>query len=114
MKSNLAIDRLEDYLEDERQAIRTAKLDRLFKLEKERKTVLDGLGTLNGDPVRLQKLRLRARRNGELMQAAASGIRSAIRRIEELQRATGPINSYSAEGKPRSIGTNNYTIERKA
>lgn len=114
MNAKTALEELENYLDTEREVIRAARLSELQTLEKTREVVLAQMEDLPNDTLRLQHVRKKARRNGELLQAAANGIRSAIRRIQELRRASGPISSYSAEGEPCSIGTNNCTIERKA
>ena len=63
---------------------------------------------------RLARLRAATARNATLASAAADGIRDALRRLAEIRAATGPIESYGADGSRANIGPGRPTFEHKA
>jgi carbamoyl-phosphate synthase large subunit len=83
-------------------------------LAEDREKALALLGAARGNGPVLQRLRSEVDRNNALMEAAASGLRAAIKRISDLRAASGPIGSYSAKGERLEIGSNSPTVERKA
>lgn len=105
---------VEIYLDREREILRTGQIGKLASLAEERERALATLDAAKGNGPLLQKLRSDVRRNNALMQAAASGLRAAIKRISDLRAATGPIGSYSAKGERLEIGASAPTVERKA
>ena len=56
------------------------------------------------DPARLSELRARAERNALGLEAAAKGVRAARRRLADVLRASGGMQTYDIAGKTFKIG----------
>jgi hypothetical protein len=114
MSAERKLKSVESYLERERRILRNGQITELADLAEDREKALALLGAARGNGPVLQRLRSEVDRNNALMEAAASGLRAAIKRISDLRAASGPIGSYSAKGERLEIGSNSPTVERKA
>ena len=114
MSAERKLKSVETYLERERRILRKGQIAELADLAEDREKVLTMLGAARGNGPALERLRTEVHRNNTLMEAAASGLRAAIKRISDLRAASGPIGSYSASGERLEIGSNSPTVERKA
>lgn len=56
------------------------------------------------DPVQLTRLQQKAARNAICLQSAAKGIRAAMRRLEEVRRATVGLATYDGKGRRVETG----------
>lgn len=114
MSAERKLKSVESYIERERRILRSGRISELADLVEDREKALALLDAARGNGPALQRLRSEVHRNNALMEAAASGLRSAIKRISDLRAASGPIGSYSASGQRMEIGSNSPTVERKA
>lgn len=114
MKADHALDLAEDYLERERRVLLSGQIQELGRLADMQMGVADALAHVEGDPVRVRRLRALADRNSRLLSASAEGVKRAIARLKDLKQASGPIGSYSASGGRCEIGTTRPQFERKA
>ncbi|MDU8942580.1 hypothetical protein [Ovoidimarina sediminis] len=106
------IDALRANLEAEREALLTGRFGGLGDLAEEREALL---GQLQGTPAEaLRDLKGNAERNRALQAAAADGIRDAMRRLQAMREAQGPIGGYTQTGDAMRIGTARTSVERKA
>ena len=114
MTAEDALDLAEHYLEREREILVSGRIRELEHLAESRAAVLAALARTNGDAARIQRLRNLAERNSSLLEASAEGVNRAIKRLAELRKAAGPIQSYSSSGGQCEIGAVNPQFERKA
>jgi len=106
--------RLDAVLEQEREALRIGQIEGLAEMAEEKARLLDTLSRKPCAPEVLSRLRSGMERNAKLAEAAALGIRDAMNRLQEIKKATGPINAYSNDGSPQSIGPGQSTRDIKA
>ena len=114
MGNDPILDRAEDFLERERAILRSGRIAELSEIADMHGAVIASLENAQGDIARIRRLRALAVRNGEMLAASAQGVRRALKRLGELQKASGPIESYSANGRRCEIGSINPKFERKA
>ncbi len=104
----------EKLLDEERAALKAGHLEAIRGISEQRDALLGRISTDGSDAAHLQRVQEKARRNSVLMEAFRDGIKSAMRRIGEVQKAAGPIASYGAKGDPREIGNTRPNWEHKA
>ncbi|MEM6823957.1 MAG: hypothetical protein AAF566_02495 [Pseudomonadota bacterium] len=114
MTPDNALDLAEDYLERERQILLSGQIGELERLQPTREKVVSALLHTKGEARRVKRLRVLAQRNRVLLKASAEGVQRAIKRLGELRKAAGPIQSYSSNGGQCAIGPVNPQFERKA
>ncbi len=104
----------ERLLDEERAALRAGHLEAIRGFSERRDALLGRVSAAGADPGELQRVQEKIRRNSVLLDAVRGGINAAIRRINEVQKATGPIASYGANGDRREIGRSRPNWEHKA
>lgn len=114
MVRSSAVDRLERILETERACLLAGDIGRLDSLAADRERLLGTLRDESPDRDTLERLRQLAERNASLARAAGEGIRDAVRRLEAIRKAAGPIGSYGADGSRSAIGPARPNFEHKA
>lgn len=114
MKIDDNLEEIEKHLDHERDILRQGRLSELEPILQEKERFITILQGYDGDRTKLQRLRSKAEHNAELLKSCETGIRRALLRLRELQIASGPIASYSAEGSPEKIGKNKPEFEIKA
>ncbi|MBP7003068.1 hypothetical protein [Amaricoccus sp.] len=62
----------------------------------------------------LTALKARAERNGQLIQAAIAGVRSAAAEVARIDAAQGRLRTYSAAGAPVEIARARVTRDTRA
>ena len=104
---------LEAHLEKERRLMLEGRIDGLEPLLERRLALAENL-TGHADEQTLVHLRGLAERNSRLAAAARSGIQDAIRRLQQINAAQGPFETYSAGGQRQSVGPKGASVEHKA
>lgn len=103
--------RLEDLLDQTRDALVDGKLDALDKLAAEFLALADALPRLDRDEA--ERIKMKAHRNAVLLQAAQRGFHAARRRVAELR--SGPsLSTYDAAGRRAQIAAPSTTAPRRA
>lgn len=102
---------LEDLLDRAHQAVRVADFKALAQIE----PLLDAAAERfepGRDTGLLERIRHKAARNATCLMAAQKGLKSAVRRLEEVRRAAAGLSTYDGKGK-RSDALAGNGIERR-
>ncbi len=93
-------------LRREAEVIRTASFDHLERIKAEKTALTDRLMACDPAPdqMALTALQAQAARNGVLLEAAARGVATARRHLEELHAAALGFSSYDQSGREARIG----------
>lgn len=98
-------DDLEDLLQRERELIRAGRLEDLARLSAHKIALAQRLvAAPAGDAARIARLRRLGAENSELLDAAARGLRAALRQIGEA-RKLGEQNVYARDGRRTRIAS---------
>lgn len=109
-----AADALEDLLDHERKLILSGRIDGLLRARHEKERLLMRLPNAGESDETLKKLRRKADRNQELLQAAARGIKSAARRVDTLRTPPAALRTYGRDGAATALTTTASGIDRQA
>lgn len=112
--SDVAIEKIDDLLEDERTALLSGDLAALQGIAERKEALLQELAHARPGGDALKALRRKAERNAELLEAATKGLRSVMRRVAEIRRANGPLKTYGQDGAQQTLGTGGASFERRA
>jgi flagellar biosynthesis/type III secretory pathway chaperone len=111
---DVTIEGIDELLEDERRALLSGDLMALSSIADRKEALAQQLsGTKPAGP-ELVALRRKAERNAELLEAATKGLRSVTRRLAEIQRANGPLETYGQDGTRHTLGAGRGSLEKKA
>lgn len=113
MADDRVIAQLDTLFDRERAALLEGRVEGLARIVEERAALMPALERLD-DRAQLLRLRRRAAGNAALLKKAGEGIRDAMQRLAEIRAATGPIDSYSADGTRARIGAGETAFEKKA
>lgn len=105
---------IEDLLEEERAALLAGDFEALADLVERKQALTDELLRDGTQQSALQRLRRRAERNAGLIEASIRGMRTVARRLAEIRRANGPLQTYSQNGAKQTFGAAPGTFERRA
>lgn len=109
-----AADALEDHLDNERKMILSGQIDGVLRASKEKERLLARLsGASESDEV-IQRLRRKAERNQELLMAAAKGIKSAARRVDQLRTPAKNLRTYGRDGATADLTNARGGVNRQA
>lgn len=95
-----ALDRL---LTHERQMILAGNVGDLAKIGSEKERLLARLPASGLDARALDRLRVKATRNQELLGAAARGLKSVRERLEAIQAQQANLRTYASNGSPAAL-----------
>lgn len=111
-----ALDALEDLLDAERGVIRNGDLEGISRMADLKEALLrDVAATPDLPRAQLDRLRMKADRNQQLLQAAAQGVRAAMRRLDAIRRAQKPLNTYGPNGLREPLaGQRGGSVEKRA
>lgn len=112
--SDVAIEKIEELLEDERTALLSGDLAALDGIAQRKEALLEDLAWARPASDALKSLRRKAERNAELLEAATKGLRAAMRRVAEIRRANGPLRTYGQDGAEQTLGAQAGSFERRA
>lgn len=105
--------RLEALLQIERHEICAGRLDRLAQFSTEKSLILAELSEeAESDPDEIARISELAKRNADLIDAAARGVRSAMALIKRA-RSRADTKTYDPEGKMHSMLIDKSSIERR-
>ncbi len=108
------IDALVQLLDAELDCVRKAEFDRLDGFTGRKEALLQALTSGPApDASKLARLRQKARRNAEALDAARLGLQAARRRIAELVQSARP-ETYGADGRRLGLTPASSRIERRA
>ncbi len=108
------VDALDDLLDRERQAILSGNLDGLARLLGEKTRLMERLSGSSTDTTRIERLRVKADRNQELLEAVARGIKSVSKRLKTLNEPAGALRTYDKGGASHEMGAKKPSIEKRA
>lgn len=103
-------------LADEQAALRDGTLGRLPQLSARKVALIERLSDMSrstGDSRLLAEVARLAQRNGELIQAALSGVRDAQALLDRM-RQPQVLETYARDGSRQAMGTSAATMERRA
>lgn len=103
---------LEDVLIRTQQAIRSGDFAALVTLTAESDAGLAAIGDLQ-DADQAKHLRDLAGRNALCLQAAAQGVRSARRRLAEIEAARSGTQTYDGQGHAVKIGNSSGSLRER-
>lgn len=107
--------RLDDLLAREAEALRTGQLVSLGDLLPEKESLLALLPDQVDLPERrIRDLRLAARRNGALLQAALKGLQAAQARLDQMRGRGAPLRTYGQDGQRQTIGPQRGALNLRA
>lgn len=106
------VQRFDDLLTEERQAIRIADFARLSELIARKEALLAALADLPAEQT--ARLRSRAEENQQLLQATLRGLRNARDRLQQIKTAAHGFTGYDNRGQPQSIRNDTGTVEKRA
>jgi flagellar biosynthesis/type III secretory pathway chaperone len=104
---------LERLLAEERAILLSGRLGEIMSVA-DRKTEL--LARLAASPANLsdwRRLQQTARRNQDLLDAAAAGLRDARARLIEVRQSSVTLSTYSSDGVRRTVPTVREGVERR-
>lgn len=108
------VDALDDLLDRERQGILAGNLEQLARLAGEKTRLLERLAGSTSDIARIERLRVKADRNQELLAAVARGIRSVSRRLEAMKQPKATLRTYDKGGLSQDMTGKKPSIEKRA
>ncbi|HGG06587.1 MAG TPA: flagellar biosynthesis protein FlgN [Aliiroseovarius sp.] len=108
------IDALDDLLDRERQAILTGNIDGLARQAVEKTRLLEQLSGATTDTQRIERLRVKADRNQELLVAVAKGIKSVSRRLQAMKSAKSTLQTYDKGGHRVALEAKKPSHEKRA
>ena len=92
-------------------AILTADFRALAELSAQLEMALLGVGQI-GEPGALAAIQTKAERNAACLLAAGRGVRSALRRMAEVQGAGAALITYDGSGKRAELGATGQLARR--
>ena len=110
------INRLDDLLEAERDALLQGDLDKIPVMLEEKETLIDALND-NGPETKagLQELQIKVERNQALLDGALQGIRKVAARMAAFRRIRRSLETYDESGQKRTIqGDVERRVEKRA
>ncbi|MCZ4257970.1 flagellar biosynthesis protein FlgN [Sulfitobacter sp. G21635-S1] len=110
------IDALNDLLDSERDALLKGDLERLAEMLAPKDTLIGAINSVPQDDLQgLRELDNKVKRNQLLLGGALDGIRAVADRMAQLRQVRSSLDTYSADGKKRSIDLRDKTtLERRA
>lgn len=105
---------LERLLDQERQLILAGKIEMLSRIGPEKERLLSRLGQGRAMSPELDRLRRKADRNQQLLEATARGIRNVSRRLAAMKSRKAQLSTYDRGGQMASLNPVKSTIERRA
>lgn len=108
------VDALDDLLDRERQAILAGDLDMLARQAGEKARLLERLAGSTADSTRIERLRIKADRNQELLVAVARGIKSVSRRLKEMKAPKANFRTYGKAGMRPETAVKGSSVEKRA
>lgn len=108
------IEALEDLLDRERLAILSGNLDALARHLAEKTRLLEALAKSTSTGARIEQLKVKANRNQELLVAVGCGIKSATRRLKELNNPKMTLRTYDKGGASTEIFARKPGLEKRA
>ena len=110
------INRLDDLLEAERDALLQGDLDKIPVMLEEKENLIDALND-NGPETKagLQELQIKVERNQALLDGALQGIRKVAARMAAFRRIRRSLETYDESGQKRTIqGDVERRVEKRA
>jgi hypothetical protein len=116
MSVETSMDSLDEVLEAEREALLRGDLEKLAEMVETKEALIARLNEIMGNDLpRLRELDVKVRRNQQLLDGALEGIRAVARRMAELRRIRGSLETYGSDGKKRNIEVEaDRSIEKRA
>ncbi|MGD9294816.1 MAG: flagellar biosynthesis protein FlgN [Roseobacter sp.] len=109
-------DELDELLDEEREALLSGNLEKIGRLLERKESLIDELSVvqrLEHEP--LQHLKIKLKRNQELLDQALEGIRTVANRLATLRRVRQTLDTYDAKGAKRSIAmSKDSSVEKRA
>lgn len=119
MKTDTAqgiINRLDELLELERDALLQGELDKIPAMLEEKESLIDALSDNEPDTkAELRELQIKVERNQALLDGALQGIRKVAARMAAFRRIRRSLETYDESGRKRTIqGEVERRVEKRA
>ncbi len=119
MKTDTAqgiINRLDELLELERDALLQGELDKIPAMLEEKESLIDALSDNEPDTkAELRGLQIKVERNQALLDGALQGIRKVAARMAAFRRIRRSLETYDESGRKRTIqGEVERRVEKRA
>lgn len=106
---------LEKLLDEEREKILRGDVVTVSRLAGQKEALLSRLDMAKEDAGQLSRLRAKADRNKDLLEAAIRGIQKVMQRLEVLRRGQRPLFTYNQSGQSQKLGDSAaMSLEKKA
>lgn len=99
--ANDAVTRMLHVLDQERQALRSGRIEELAELALAKETLAAELAQMTPDPQQIEQMRRAAQRNLRLLSAATKGVRAARDRLG--MAGTSSFRTYDRRGRTRLL-----------
>ena len=113
MTQDETLNLIRDIFEEERRMILSGRLADLERMRGRKERALSALTSLR-NPDGLKVAQVLAKRNAALLDAAAQGVRAALRRVREIRSQAGSFQTYSRDGEREVHATGPGALERRA
>jgi len=115
LNANRKLLSLEKLLDEEREKILLGDVVTVSRLTDQKETLLSRLAMTAKDERQLSRLRAKADRNKNLLEAALRGVRNVKQRLEDLRRGQGSLSTYNQSGQSQKLGGSvAMALEKKA
>lgn len=108
------VEALLSLLDAEANALRVADFEKIDALAEEKQRLIETLPEVVMDPSCVETLRQRSDRNGRLFEATLSGLRSVIERLQDVERVSAHLDTYTARGAKRDLGPARSSFEKRS
>ncbi len=106
---------LDSLLDRERTAILSGALDSLAGIMSEKSSLIDSLALIAPSADELDRVRVKAHRNQDLIESAMDGIRAVTQRLATMRRLRASMDTYDSSGQRRKItGIRSGNVEKRA
>lgn len=109
-----SVQALNKLLDQERKAILEGDYGRLEKLLAKKERLLQAAADTPGNRADLMALDAKAKRNAQLLTAAARGVKAAQHRLSALKSGAAALNTYGPGGSLTSLSRTDSAMTRKA
>ena len=103
-RAEVVVEALEDLLDTERHALLSGNLELVGRTVGRKEELIVELSNIDtDDPALLTKVQRNLKRNNELLEEAARGIKSVVSRLADLHRVNRSLETYDSKGIKQTV-----------